>query len=270
LQHLVKVVHKVKSKSVRRRKLKIFITNDDGINANGIKELVDILAKDHEIYVVAPEFQQSAMSHALTLNDILFSKKSNAFTNVKEQWTVDGTPADCVKIGMDKFKDVEFDLVLSGINEGPNVGMDVVYSGTVAAALEGSFFGIPSIAFSDFSLKREGLKRAAEFIGNNLEQIVKNYEWNKDMLNINFPDVSEYKGVKNAKLGEINYLNPVERRVSPRGSEYYWIAGDIHIPENQVDADIHLINEGYVTITPLKFIFEYETIKKIDLTDITT
>lgn len=238
--------------------MKIFIVNDDSIFAEGLQTLVNVLAKDHEIYISAPRYQQSAKSHALTMSDIVAATEVKVFDhpNVKAQWAIAGTPADCVKIGAVKFKDVPFDVLLSGINHGPNLGIDTIYSGTVAAAIDGSFHSIPSMALSLFNEAPEGFLAAAEFVRDHLDLLLTTHEWNGSILNLNFPATLPFKGVKITQLGEIYYENPVQKRENPRGGEYYWIAGDVTIPENQIGKDVQAVLEGYVSISPLKFNFD--------------
>lgn len=238
--------------------MKIFIVNDDSIYAKGLQTLVKVLAEKHEIYVCAPKYQQSAKSHALTMSDIVPVTEEHVFDhpNVKVQLAIAGTPADCVKIGAVKLSEVQFDVLLSGINHGPNLGIDTIYSGTVAAAIDGSFHGIPSIALSLFNEATEGFEKAAEFMLANLEKLVKGHVWQGGILNVNFPVGLEYKGVKITTLGEIYYDNPIQRREHPRGGEYYWIAGDCRIPENQTGTDVEAVQAGYVSISPLKFNFD--------------
>lgn len=238
--------------------MKIFIVNDDSIFAEGLQTLVNTLAEKHEIYISAPRLQQSAKSHALTMSDIISVTKVNVFShpNVKAQWAVGGTPADCVKIGMVKFEDIKFDVLLSGINHGPNLGVDTIYSGTVAAAIDGSFHGIPSIALSLCNEAAEGFKQASEFIRDNLEKLLNTHEWQGGILNVNFPEILPFKGVAITTLGEVIYDNPVQRRLNPRGGEYYWIAGDVRIPEDQVGKDVEAVRNGYISISALKFNFD--------------
>lgn len=238
--------------------MKIFIANDDSIFAAGLQTLVNTLAEKHEIYIAAPRYQQSAKSHALTMSDIVAVTEVNVFShpNVKAQWAIAGTPADCVKIGMVKFSDIKFDVLLSGINHGPNLGIDTIYSGTVAAAIDGSFHHIPSMALSLYNEGPENFEAASKFVLNNLESLLEGHAWNGSILNINFPTTLPYKGVKITTLGEIYYENPVQKRENPRGGEYYWIAGEVTIPENQIGKDVQAVLEGYVSISPLKFSFD--------------
>jgi 5'-nucleotidase len=249
--------------------LKILISNDDGIQAAGLRALVDALAPKHEVYIAAPEYQQSAKSHALTMHDVIHAKRSDLYPLAAAAWAISGTPADCVKIGLAKFDEVEFDLVLSGINNGPNLGIDVIYSGTVAAALEGSFHGIPSFALSHYNGSESGFLTAAAFMRDNLEALVTAFVWNGNAVNINFPPADHYEGITFCRLGKISYENSVERRTSPRGSEYYWIAGDLLIPPDQFDADVYAISLNKVSLTPIRFNFNDDENMDVDVSGLT-
>lgn len=244
--------------------MNIFISNDDGIQASGLRALVEALVPHHQVYISAPEFQQSAKSHALTMHDIVHARRTHLYPGTAAEWAINGTPADCVKIGLAKFEEIKFDLVLSGINNGPNLGIDVIYSGTVAAALEGSFHGIPSFALSHYSGSESGFRKAAEFLRDNLEALVSAFEWNFNAVNINFPPADDYEGVSYCRLGKMAYENSVQRRTSPRGGEYYWIAGDLMIPPDQFDTDVYAISQNHVSITPIRFNFYDEQHPAVD------
>lgn len=235
--------------------MNIFISNDDGIQAAGLKALVEALVPHHKVYVAAPEYQQSAKSHALTMHDIVHARRTHLYPGTAAEWAINGTPADCVKIGLAKFEDVQFDVVLSGINNGPNLGIDVIYSGTVAAALEGSFHSIPSFALSHYSGSDSGFTKAAAFIRDNLEALLAAFEWNNNAVNVNFPPADDYEGITYSRLGKMVYENSVQRRTSPRGGEYYWIAGDLLIPPDQFDTDVYAISRNQISLTPIRFNF---------------
>ncbi len=238
--------------------MKIMIANDDSIFALGLQTLVKALMTEHEIYICAPKYQQSAKSHALTMADIVSVTQVREFDhpNVKAQLAIAGTPADCVKIGAVRFSEIDFDVVLSGINHGPNLGVDTIYSGTVAAAIDGSFHNIPSIALSLMNEDPKGFQAAAEFVRLNLSTLVLKHDWQGGILNINFPETYPYKGVQMTTLGEVYYENPIQRRENPRGGEYYWIAGDCKIPKDQIGKDVDAVLKGYVSVSPLKFSFD--------------
>ena len=233
--------------------MNILITNDDGIRADGIIELAKELAKTHNIYVVAPDTQRSATGHAITIHNAIIVNKEYIDDNISA-YSISGTPADCVKIGVEAlFKEVNIDMVLSGINNGPNLGTDVIYSGTVAAAIEGLVEGKPSIALSCDSSRvtTEEYREAAQYTA----KLVKKLEGNLDklsgnILNLNFPK-GDKKGVRITKLGKRIYNNVMDDRESIRGQRYVWMGGDLASVEQDKDSDIFAVENGYISITPV-------------------
>ncbi|GAB6098808.1 5'/3'-nucleotidase SurE [Halanaerocella petrolearia] len=230
--------------------MRILLTNDDGIFAPGIQALCRELEKDHEVLVVAPDRERSATGHAITINHPLRAKEME-FEDIESKCiAVDGTPADCVKIAVEALIDEEVDLLISGINAGPNLGYDVLYSGTVSAAIEGVLVGLPSIAVSLAADKQWEFSSGAEF----MRQFVKRYEeHNLDqstLLNINLPSDSQAK-VKITKLGDQGYRNTFEKRVDPRGERYYWLVGEIEEGNNE-ETDLVAVHNGHISITPLE------------------
>ena len=254
--------------------MNIFITNDDGINAEGIKILAEEISKIANTYVVAPDSPRSASGHAITLHKPILINDEFIAENV-EAYSTSGTPADCVKVGIEAIlKDVEIDLVLSGINNGPNLGNDVIYSGTVAAAIEGLIEKKPSIALSCNSSKvsTEEYEEAAKYT----VALVKKLEVNLDklngiILNVNFPK-GDKKGVKITKLGERVYNNVMDDRKSLRGQRYVWMGGDLADVPQDKDSDIVAVENGYVSITPVHIdmtnLSKMKTLKDLDIEDI--
>lgn len=254
--------------------MNIFITNDDGINAEGIKILAEEISKIANTYVVAPDSPRSASGHAITLHKPILINDEFIAENV-EAYSTSGTPADCVKVGIEAIlKDVEIDLVLSGINNGPNLGNDVIYSGTVAAAIEGLIEKKPSIALSCNSSKvsTEEYEEAAKYT----VALVKKLEVNLDklngiILNVNFPK-GDKKGVKITKLGERVYNNVMDDRKSLRGQRYVWMGGDLADVPQDKDSDIIAVENGYVSITPVHIdmtnLSKMKTLKDLDIEDI--
>ncbi|MEZ4288853.1 MAG: 5'/3'-nucleotidase SurE [Polyangiales bacterium] len=224
----------------------ILVSNDDGFDAPGVLALQEALREMADVYVVAPEREQSAKSHSITLHHPL------RFRQISERsFAVDGTPADCVYVAyfLENFLPKRPDLVVSGINHGPNLGSDVYYSGTVAAAREGALRGTPSIAFSSAGLDMASAALFAPTFASRLlglpaqEQPV--------LLNVNFP-ASAPKGVRATKLGMRLYSDGVEVRDDPRGRHYLWIGGpgDLeHAP--MAGSDTEAVDEGFVSVTPL-------------------
>lgn len=230
-------------------KIHILLTNDDGFRADGLQTLYTYLKKDFNVSVVAPDRERSATGHAITMHQPL-----RVFT-IDEQLNhlmVDGTPADCVKLALEYFLiNNPPDLVISGINRGPNLGNDVLYSGTVSAAIEGFFCEKPSIAVSLTGYGKLNFVPAAGFIAANIKLLQALAE--NTVLNINFPVTStnQFSGVKFTKLGKRIYHNVFEARQDLRGQTYFWLGGDLVELEQKEDSDIKAIEDGYISITPL-------------------
>ncbi|MGM9536655.1 MAG: 5'/3'-nucleotidase SurE [Intestinibacter sp.] len=254
--------------------MNIFITNDDGINAEGIKILAQEISKIANTYVVAPDSPRSASGHAITLHKPILINDEFIAENV-EAYSTSGTPADCVKVGIEAIlKDVEIDLVLSGINNGPNLGNDVLYSGTVAAAIEGLIERKPSIALSCNSSKvsTEEYKEAAKYTVALIQKLEGNLDkLDEIILNVNFPK-GDKKGVKITKLGQRVYNNVMDDRKSLRGQRYVWMGGDLADVPQDKDSDIIAVENGYVSITPVHIdmtnLSKMKTLKDLDIEDI--
>ena len=225
----------------------LLVSNDDGVDATGIIALRAALATFADVYTVAPQTEQSAKSHSITLHHPL------RFHEVEERvWAVDGTPADCVYVAF-FLKDLlprRPDLVVSGINHGPNLGNDVHYSGTVAAAREGALRGVRSIAFSNSSPDMEGAAQYAKRFCKQLLRITAP-EGQAVLLNVNFPSVPP-KGIRATRLGFRLYSDEVEVRDDPRGRHYLWIGGPGGAKNEPVEgADTEALDEGLISVTPL-------------------
>ncbi|HPZ10621.1 MAG TPA: 5'/3'-nucleotidase SurE, partial [Candidatus Eremiobacteraeota bacterium] len=210
--------------------MKIFLTNDDGIEAKGLQSLIKELKKNHELLVVAPDRERSAVSHSLTLFDPLRLKKirNSSRCNI---YTTNGTPADCILLGIKHIiKDQKPDLIIAGINHGANIGDDISYSGTVAAAKEGTLQGIPSWAVSLCSYEKKVTFSVAAKLTERLLEKLSDYKLpERTLLNINIPYVSEeeIKGIVITVQGKSNYKNWIEKSLDPRKRDMYWIASDI-------------------------------------------
>jgi 5'-nucleotidase len=230
---------------------RILITNDDGIFSEGIKLLAASLSTLAEVVVVAPDREQSAMGHALTLSRPLRMQK------VAENWyAVDGTPTDCVNLGvLSLLQDNPPDLVCSGINFGLNLGDDVTYSGTVAATFEGTLLGIPSVAFSQEVGEGFSFHAAAEF-ARRLVEVLLGEDLPRDLLlNVNVP-AGPIHGVSFTKLGRRVYKQSVIEKLDPRGRKYYWIAGTPQW-ERATGTDYEAVTQGRVSVTPLHLDLTY-------------
>ena len=225
---------------------RILVTNDDGIYSEGIQKLADALREVGEVIVVAPDREQSAASHALTLNRPLRLLKLK-----DNEYIVDGTPTDCVNLAvLNLLKDKRPDIVVSGINFGPNLGDDVTYSGTISAAFEGALLNIPSIACSALIGEHFSFDTSARFAADLTRVVMKGERNPSIILNVNFP-VGPFAGVKVTKLGKRVYSEGVIERLDPRGRKYYWIGGDPPTWHPGQDTDFEAIQAGYVSITPL-------------------
>lgn len=238
--------------------LKVLISNDDGIHANGIQTLIEKLSQIYEVYVAAPDRERSATGHALTLHKPIAIEEIELKFPVVKAYSISGTPSDCVKLAANAlFPGVKFDVVLSGINHGPNLGSDVLYSGTVSAALEGAIQGYPSIATSLVNgfEKLADFNHGAEFIANFLPKIMDVGIPPKSILNINIPAVSlqHMTGVKVTDLGTRMYTDSYERRVDPRGRTYYWLAGEIIDTTEAETSDVEAIRNNMVSISPVHY-----------------
>lgn len=229
--------------------MRILVTNDDGIYAPGIIELAHTLEEnDHEVIVVAPEMERSASSHSITLHTPLriLEKGENRFA-------VTGSPADCVILALEILAENSYDLVISGINNGPNLGEDILYSGTVAAAIEAMYFGYPAIAVSMSTRSTEYFSTAAQCICQLLRHNIHKSIANDEILNINVPSIpiENLKGYLLTKTGSRKYREFVHQQLDPRGRKIYWIGGDRPEWLEEDDTDISAVAKNFVSITPV-------------------
>ncbi len=245
--------------------MKILLVNDDGINAEGIKSVAKELGKrGHEIYVVAPDGERSGVAHCIIYTRPLKFFEINNFPYAKKAYSFGGCPADCVKFGVHHLFDFNFDLIVSGINHGPNLGTDVFYSGTCAAALEGKVMGISSIAISCTSWENINFLPAAEFAADFIEKT----DFSTQITyNINVPNLEkkDIKGVKFTPLGIRKYSDHYEMRLIDEKEEAYLLIGDpIDVEDNLPDCDVEWSKKGYITITPLNMdLTDYKALEKL-------
>jgi 5'-nucleotidase len=232
----------------------ILLSNDDGIHSEGLMALEESVRHVGEIYTVAPDRAQSSMSHALTLHRPLRVHELGM-----RRLSVDGTPVDCVKLALTGLLPVRPELVISGINKGPNLGDDIIYSGTVSAAIEGALLGIPAIAVSLVTFKDFDFRAAAEFTATLIQRIAERDIPPKTLLNVNVPPIPkrDLKGWRVTRMGKRHYSENIVERVDPRGVKYYWIGGDDLGFSNDDGTDCQTVHEGYISVTPLQ----------VDLTD---
>lgn len=230
----------------------ILITNDDGIGAEGLNDLIDIVSKDYKVTIVAPEYPQSGKSHSFTSGHPI---RINKISDNKEiiEYSCIGTPVDCVKIAVNTILKEKPDLIISGINAGSNTGNSVFYSGTVGAAVEGSFFKIPSIALSlCLNGNKPDYKKATEHIRSIVDMALNNLPNTNKCLNVNIPN-TDIKGVKICRQTKGAWKESFDKRIDPHGNEYFWLTGYYNNYEPEAtDTDEWAINNGYISIVPLQ------------------
>lgn len=234
--------------------MEILLTNDDGIYAKGIQTLTKTLTEidAYSVTVVAPDRERSASGHSITLNKPLRVDEEE-FPGIPEAkfYKLDGTPADCVKIGAERFCNP--DLIISGINHGPNLGFDVLYSGTVAAAVEGWMMGYSSFAISLKINKQHNFQTGARFMADFINTVKPVMKKENLLLNINIPDLEyqEIKGTSATTLGKNLYEDHFEERTDPAGRKYYWLTGAFNVDATE-HSDIATVNRGMISVTPLQ------------------
>lgn len=252
-----------------KRKPNILVSNDDGIEAPGLQRLVEQLKTFANVYVSAPYRQQSAVGHSITVFYPLRTYehfKDGEFFGM----AVEGTPADAVKIGvLHFFKDIKFDMVISGINHGANTAINIIYSGTVSAATEGTILGIPSIAISLTTFSMVDFIESSKIASKIVKQIWEDEEikiHEGTLLNINIPNVpeNEINGVKITKQGKSYWEDEYELRADPNGRNYYWLKGKMVYKDESTDFDIAAVQDNFVSITPLHYdLTDYNTYEEI-------
>ena len=228
--------------------MRILCTNDDGYLSPGIRILAEAAHEIGSVDIVAPDREQSASSNALTLHRPLRMRKTHDGTTI-----VDGTPTDCVILAVSELLGMAPDLCVSGINCGPNMGEDVLYSGTVAAAMEATILGIPAVAFSYVGRRIEELEGWQPVVSGLLRQILAKGIPGHELLNINLPSLppDEVRGVRVTNLGRRRYSDAITRAPDPSGREYYWIGGGSIHWNGGPDCDYLAVQEGYISVTPL-------------------
>ncbi|MEG8945744.1 5'/3'-nucleotidase SurE [Rosettibacter firmus] len=241
--------------------MKILITNDDGIDSAGIKALANEMKKIGEVTVVAPRTEQSAVGHAITMKIPL--RVIEYFNNGEFfGYAVEGTPADCVKIGIRNIMKSPPDIVISGINHGSNTAINIIYSGTVSAAREAAIMDIPSIAVSVTNHTAKHFDYAAKISKALTLLVLKNGLPNGTLLNVNVPDLPENQiaGIKLTRQGKSKWDDIYEERIDPYGKKYYWLTGNLIETDKDLNTDHFAIKNNYVSISPIHF----------DLTDYST
>ncbi|MCX5811790.1 MAG: 5'/3'-nucleotidase SurE [Proteobacteria bacterium] len=228
--------------------MQILLTNDDGIHSEGLALLRECLLKQHDVYVMAPEKERTCVGHAITLHKPLRVKDLG-----DRVFASNGTPVDCVLLGLKTLFSQPPDFIISGINKGPNMGQDINYSGTVAAAREGAFLGIPSMAVSINARKDYRFADAAKITEDIIGMMKGSTCLARTFLNINIPNIS-YENIKDfmvTRLGKRVYNDAIVERIDPRGGRYYWIGGNSHSFDLIEGTDFYAVENGYASITPI-------------------
>ena len=234
--------------------MRILLSNDDGIYAPGLQALHDAVKDLGEVTVVAPASEQSAVGHAITLSDPIKARpiqRNGSFSG----YAVGGTPADCVKLAVCALLPQKPDLIISGINLGPNTGISVIYSGTVSAATEGTVLGIPSMAISLASYLQPRWDVAARAARQLAQHIARAGLPPDTLLNVNVPNLpaDQIKGFAVTRMGRSRFVEKFDRRTDPQGNVYYWMDGDLELLGDVTDTDIDAVNHGYISLTPIWF-----------------
>lgn len=234
----------------------ILVTNDDGINAPGIRTLIAIMKDIGDIVVVAPDSPQSGMGHAITINSTLHSSRITPKDSEIIEYSCSGTPADCVKLAINELMPRKPDLCVSGINHGSNSSINVIYSGTMSAAIEAGIEGIPAIGFSllDYSWNAD-FKQSKNFISKITLNALNNGIPKGVVLNVNIPSVkkSDIKGVKICRQAMAYWVEEFDKRKNPLGQEYYWLTGKFVNKDKGEDTDEWALNNNYISIVPVEF-----------------
>ncbi|RZJ71343.1 MAG: 5'/3'-nucleotidase SurE [Flavobacterium sp.] len=237
-----------------KAKPNILVVNDDGITATGIKNLMEVMQEIGNVVVVAPDSPQSGMGHAITIGKPIRFDKVDLYNGV-EMYKCSGTPVDCVKLGVNKiFKGKKPDLCVSGINHGLNNSINVLYSGTMSAAVEGAIEKIPSIGFSmdDFAADAD-FSHTKKYIKDICLQVLENGLPEGVLLNVNFPKGNQLKGVKICRQANAKWMEEFEERVDPYKRPYYWLTGVFENFDKGEDTDVWALEHGYVSVVPVQF-----------------
>lgn len=239
-----------------QKKPLILITNDDSINAPGIKALISFMAEIGTVVVVAPDSPQSGMGHAITVNDTLQIHKLSNDNDAVTRYTCSGTPADCVKIAVNEILHQKPDLCVSGINHGSNASINVIYSGTMSAAVEAGIEGIPAIGFSLLDYNWDAnFEPSKKFVQTIAKQVLEHKLPEGVVLNVNIPNLleNEIKGIKICRQAKGFWQEKFDKRQTPFGKDYYWLTGTFINQDEGEDTDEWALQNGYVSIVPVQF-----------------
>lgn len=234
----------------------ILVTNDDGITAPGIRTLIGVMKTIGDVVVVAPDSPQSAMGHAITINSTLHVEEVTIDDGAQKEYSCSGTPADCVKLGVREILKRKPDLCVSGINHGSNSSINVIYSGTMSAALEAGIEGIPAIGFSllDYNWSAN-FEHCKTFVKTITENVLENGLPNGVVLNVNLPNIEEknIKGIKICRQAKANWVEKFDKRTNPMGRDYYWLTGEFVNLDHGEDTDEWALKNNYVSVVPVQF-----------------
>ena len=246
----------------------ILVTNDDGITAPGIRALISVMSEIGTVVVVAPDKPQSAMGHAITLNSTLFINKVSLENAIVTEYSCSGTPVDCVKLAVNEILHQKPDLCVSGINHGSNSSINVIYSGTMSAAVEAGIEGIPAIGFSlldyDWNADFDAIKPSIKKI--TLEVLEKGMPSNV-VFNVNFPKLkeNEIKGIKICRQAKAIWMEKFDKRITPQGKDYYWLTGEFVNQDKGEDTDEWALENGYISVVPVQFdLTAHHTIQQLN------
>ncbi len=232
----------------------ILVTNDDGITAPGMRSLISVMNEIGDVVVVAPDGPQSGMGHAVTINETLYCNEITIDEGPQREFKSSGTPADCVKLAVSEILDRKPDLCVSGVNHGSNSSINVIYSGTMSAAVEAGVEGIPAIGFSllDYSWNAdfEPLKKHIKTIALN---VLENGLPDGVVLNVNFPKSKSFKGFKVCRQARANWVEEFDKRVNPQGRVYYWLTGKFVNMDKGEDTDEWALANNYISVVPVQF-----------------
>ena len=234
----------------------ILVTNDDGINAPGIRTLISVIKDIGDVIVVAPDSPQSGMGHAITINSTLHSSRITPKNSEIIEYSCSGTPADCVKLAINELMPRKPDLCVSGINHGSNSSINVIYSGTMSAAIEAGIEGVPAIGFSllDYSWNAD-FSQSKDFIRKITLNALNNGIPKGVVLNVNIPSIkkSDIKGVKICRQAKAYWVEEFDKRKNPLGQEYYWLTGKFVNKDQGEDTDEWALKNNYISIVPVEF-----------------
>lgn len=239
-----------------KKKPQILVTNDDGINAPGIRALISVMSEIGHVTVVAPDKPQSATGHSITINNIMYINKVSAEGAKITEYNCSGTPVDCVKLAVNEILKAKPDLCVSGINHGSNSSINVIYSGTLSAAVEAGIEGIPSIGFSlsDYDWNAD-FEQVKSFVKKITLQTLENGLPPATILNVNFPKLkeSQIKGIKVCRQAKAMWMEKFDKRQTPQGKDYYWLTGEFVNLDKGEDTDEWALENGYVSVVPVQF-----------------